>query len=159
MILKAYCDGSIEGGNPGGWAVGGWVLKDGDSVVSYGCINLGTHDKLTNNIAEYAAVLGVVWWCYDNGADCPIIHSDSMLVVKQLAGDWRCSKKELLFFRDWIWDLGTFSSTKWIPRAENKEADMISRRLYPAVSPEWDNALLPDSHFHCLDMLPEKWLV
>ena len=38
--LTAWCDGSIKV-NPGGRAVGAWVLRDADVLVSQGTIDLG----------------------------------------------------------------------------------------------------------------------
>lgn len=159
--LVAYCDGSIEGGNPGGHAVGGWLVKSGKRVIAYGCVDLGDHPSVTNNMAEYAAVLGLVLWCVDTKTELSAVHSDSMLVVKQLAGEWKCSKPELRFFRDWVRNIGKsiHDLMVWVPRDKNWEADMISRRLYDTFGYEnWQESRFPKARFHKLEIPAEMWL-
>jgi len=132
----AHCDGSISGGNPGGWAVGGWVLRNDESceVVQYGCVDLGKNEHNTNNMAEYAAVYGVMWWAYLHTPPTSRIDvfSDSRLVVMQLKQLWQCNRAQLIRFRDSIWSLTKkFEvSYNWLPRNENKDADAVSRLLY-----------------------------
>ncbi len=137
-MYVCYCDGSIEGGNPGGWAVGGWVLKsdDGD-VIEKGNVDLGKGPDRTNNMAEYAAVLGVFRYLVGRKETQQAleIRSDSQLVIKQLRGEYNCANEILMGFRDEILTLAEeFPEVlyEWIPRAENSEADEQSRHLYRA---------------------------
>lgn len=137
MILKIYTDGSIEGGNPGGHGVGGWVIysEDGERL-SEGTIDLGKSLKMTNNIAEFSAILGAL----DHLAvgsyfeEDLIIHSDSNLAVKVLKGEWQCWKTALRLIvgkiKNRIKDRAGKVDFVWIPREENKEADCVSRSLY-----------------------------
>ena len=140
-MYVCYCDGSIEGGNPGGWAVGGWVLKDAVSgeVIEKGNVDLGRGEDRTNNMAEYAAVLGVFRYLVGRGETQKAIEirSDSQLVIKQLHGEYKCANKVLLGFRDEILGLAEeFPEAlyEWVPRAENSETDEQSRYLYRANS-------------------------
>ena len=130
-----WCDGSIEGGNPGGWAVGGWILKYSGAIIKTGCIDLGSNG-VTNNMAEYAAILAALNWFRKNhpGEDL-IVRSDSQLIIHQLNRAWKCAKPELVAYRDRIWQevlpLGNVTF-EWVRRTQNREADVVSRYLYMA---------------------------
>ena len=137
MSYVLYTDGSIEGGNPGGWATAGWVLYDTDGCfIERGCIEVGRGGKVTNNQAEYAAVLNGVRQakCIIAGESAILVRSDSKLVVNQMQGKWRCSNHLLDNYRHLIRrsaELAGFSlSYEWIPRAQNSAADLMSRMPY-----------------------------
>ena len=138
-IVKIWTDGSIKGGNPGGWGVGGFVVQaDYCGYSNSGTIDLGKSDTMTNNIAEYSAVVAAL----KHAICCTVldsptevaIHSDSKLVVEQCNDNWQCSNFRLSQLRDEIWAMCesfdcevTFT---WIPREENFLADEVSRSLY-----------------------------
>ena len=131
-----YTDGAVEPVNPGGQGVGGWIIKDGDDVLSKGALNLGMTPDMTNNIAEYGAVAGALTEMMKNGwLSRPVmLMTDSQLVVNQLNDKWSCRTPHLRQWRDMIWKIAeAFPSVSfhWIPRLENKEADEMSRSLYP----------------------------
>ena len=83
--LTLYVDGGARG-NPGP-AAAGVVLRDegGVSLLEAGYL-LGT---LTNNQAEYSALLIGVRAARQAGAKSLTIYSDSELMVKQLMGEYR----------------------------------------------------------------------
>ena len=82
---------------------------------------------VTNNVGEYKAVLSALQWVLNNLTDPPVrrepitIHTDSLLVVKQVNGVWACRTPHLLPFRERIRELlvKTGVSLAWIPREEN----------------------------------------
>lgn len=131
--LLAWTDGSIEGGH----AVGGWVLRKSDGrVVAKGTIDLGSED-VTNNRAEYAAVVDLLDRVLSLNLDLTqdlIIHSDSKLLVEQVNDKYKCRNAALKKYRDRIWEqLELYAGNvefKWVPREQNQEADAISRSLY-----------------------------
>jgi ribonuclease HI len=136
-MITLYTDGSIEGGNPGGWAVGGWVAFDDDgNVLARDTFDLGKGPRRTNNMAEYAAVLGGIKWIADrvDRGTRVCIRSDSQLVVNQLTGKWLCRHSMLQLYKHFIQSEiagnGLAAEFEWIPRAHNKAADLMSRRLY-----------------------------
>ena len=136
-MVYVNCDGAIEPVNPGGHGVGGWVVKNyqGD-VLHKGVVDLGRHPDMTNNIAEYAAVLGAVQDLLKHGHQhVPVvIRTDSMLVVRQLNDTWRCGVDRLRRLRDEIWILfeqfDEAPTVEWVPREQNADADDMSRSLY-----------------------------
>ena len=137
MTLNVFCDGSIEGGNPGGQGASGWVIKGVDGLHMTGAVNLGSHPTMTNNVAEYNAVveaLRMVLTKVTTDYDRVIVHCDSKLVVEQCNDGWLCNNEVLRGLRETIWHLcekfGCPVEFKWIPREENSEADAVSRSIY-----------------------------
>lgn len=139
--INVWTDGSIEGGNPGGHGVGGYVIKGMFQDTKTGTVDLGKSPDMTNNIAEYEAVKAaleelVLWWLAyrDPLSDLVVVHSDSKLVVEQCNDNWNCNNMRLKSLRDDIWGLCDLIDCpvefKWIPREENTEADEVSRSLY-----------------------------
>ncbi len=135
--LEVWCDGSIEGGNPGGWAVGGWILKKDGKSLKQGVVDLGSASWTTNNLAEYAAVLWALTWLQEHHPTTEVtIYSDSKLIISQLRGEWQCSKPWLRNLRDACLAAakGQDITWVWVPRANNREADIVSRALYKDVA-------------------------
>ena len=144
--IDIWTDGSIKGGNPGGHGVGGYVIKDyrrwySWDITTKGTVDLGKHDTMTNNIAEYSAVVAALQALlglfnkHNRWPDRVLVHSDSKLVVEQVNDHWKCNNQALSELRDQIWDLcEQFGKCdvvfKWVPREENEEADAASRSLY-----------------------------
>ena len=138
MSYVLYTDGSIEGGNPGGWATAGWVLYDtAGALVSRGYLEVGRGEGVTNNQAEYAAVLdGVKALGVISLEKNPVVlvRSDSKLVVNQLQGNWRCTNEKLRLFIERVRftakERNMSVAYEWIPRASNSAADLMSRMPY-----------------------------
>jgi len=122
--VHAYFDGASRG-NPGPGAVG-WVLVSGDGIVAENGETIG---RVTNNQAEYEALLAVLEAAVDFGFDEIEIRGDSQLVEKQVKGAWdtndpelrekRVRVRELLErFEDW--------SLTHVPREVNDRADELA---------------------------------
>lgn len=98
-ILKIYCDGGARG-NPGPGAAAFVVEKDGRVVYKESKF-LGT---ITNNIAEYTAVIQGLKWLGKNQleryTENIFFILDSELVAKQLSGNFKVKNENLrnLFF-------------------------------------------------------------
>lgn len=133
MKYYVYTDGSIEGGNPGGWGVGGWIIKSQEGeVIGKGVVDLGSGPDVTNNQAEFKAILSALKSInYDHDL---IIYSDSKLAVNILSGEWNCHNTGLSIIKKEILNIinnrNGSVEFKWIPRSQNEEADTISRSLY-----------------------------
>jgi ribonuclease HI len=158
--LVVHFDGLCEPVNPGGVACYGWVIsyyEDGDGAwhtwaCQSGFIEEGP--KATNNVAEWCALgFALRHLLNDNWAGTKLtVYGDSQLVINQLLGEWNCNSDRLIQFRDrcleYIEKLGfakinrakagyihdvhfekTFKAI-WIPREENKQADVLSNKAY-----------------------------
>lgn len=128
MKFIIYTDGGSRG-NPG-HAASAFVLTDekGKKLEEKGFyIGLGT-----NNEAEYTAVEKALEFLVNtypdaNNADVEV-RADSQLVVNQLLNLWKLKNERLKVFYYNIKDLENKIGKvnyKYIPRSENKEADLI----------------------------------
>lgn len=125
--LIIYTDGASSG-NPGPAAIGA-VIQDGQGrVISRLSRRIG---RVTNNQAEYRAIITALEEAVRLGAGEVDIKSDSELVVKQLKGRYRVKKATLrpLYLKvvQLIGLLEAFSITH-IPREQNREADRLASR-------------------------------
>jgi len=134
-MIFVNCDGSITGGNPGGRGYTGFVVKnaDGTQVIHRQSDDLGAHPSMSNNVAEYAAVLSALIWLRDHGyaREHVVVYTDSQLVVRQLQGHYQCSVPLLINLRDRVLKEATNFKTEyaWVPREQNQEADYMSKSL------------------------------
>ncbi len=95
-MIKAYTDGACRGSNPGTCSCAFTVYDDGKLVNSCG-FYLG--EEHSNNYAEYQGLIRLLEWYA--GSTVPMeIYSDSMLVVLQTQGVWKCEKEDLIPLRD-----------------------------------------------------------
>ncbi|SMO37901.1 ribonuclease HI [Halorubrum cibi] len=85
-----YFDGASRG-NPGAGAVG-WCLVTADGVVAEGGERIG---RVTNNQAEYAALIRALEAADEYGFDEIDVRGDSELIVKQVRGEWNANDPEL----------------------------------------------------------------
>ena len=127
-----YTDGASRG-NPGQAAAGVVVCNEKDQIVNSYSEYLG--DKMTNNEAEYKAVIfalkkfkAVFGKKLASSSEIEI-RSDSELIVKQLNAEYKIldSKIQPLFLEIWNlkFDFGKIKF-KSIPRERNKEADRLA---------------------------------
>jgi len=125
-MFTIYCDGACEPINPGGYACWAWIASTGEN--DYGCIGYGY--GMTNNIAEYEAVIRALRWAKENKLRGGWIKTDSKLVVEQSSGNWQVRaehlKPKVAEVKQLLID--TTSIIKWIPREENEKADCLTKR-------------------------------
>ncbi|MEK7541111.1 MAG: ribonuclease HI family protein [Patescibacteria group bacterium] len=131
-----YTDGGSRG-NPGKAAIGVVFCNEKEQVIKkYGEY---LDDNLTNNEAEYSAVIFALkkFKALFGKAIAEIseveIRSDSELLVKQMNGRYKLSDEKIQKFFIEIWNLKIdFKGVKFkaIPREKNKEADrMVNEAL------------------------------
>jgi len=132
-MITIYFDGLCEPKNPGGIATYGYViLKDG-LAIKKGCRTIGEGAGMTNNVAEYSALLRAMEWINTEKINEDItIKGDSQLVINQMKGIWQNKSETSKHFVPIINKLIKNRKVKyqWIPREENSEADMLSRVAY-----------------------------
>lgn len=134
MLIMEF-DGSCKK-NPGGPGGYGVVIKKNGQILDEVVGPLKNDNDLTNNRAEYLALIIGLKYIRAKYPDEPIIcKGDSKFVIKQMVGE--CSVKN-----DSLFDLWKKASKlagemnvsfEWIERKENKRADELSRRM---VKPE-----------------------
>jgi ribonuclease HI len=97
----------------------------------------------TNNIAEYTAFM-MILECMKKKVDCKIeIFGDSMLVVKQMSGEWKMKKgaymKYALIASVALAELKSKNeiTITWIPREQNEKADYQSMKAIGFERRKW----------------------
>ena len=129
--LTIHFDGSCAPKNPGGTARYGYEIRDSKNNVVHtdsGIICSGP--TASNNTAEYGSLTAALRHLKSEGWKGTLsIYGDSKLVISQLNGSWKCNKPHLQTYLheckslldEWHW------AAEWVPRAENQEADLLSR--------------------------------
>ena len=120
-----YCDGASRG-NPGPSAIG-FVLYDptGEPVLEVG----GAIGETTNNVAEYRALIVGLEMALDRDVAAIDIRVDSLLLVKQVLGEFKVKAKHLKpLHREVLELLGRFDETAigHVPRERNTVADALA---------------------------------
>lgn len=130
--ITIYTDGGSRG-NPGPSAIGVVYVNEKEQIIKEYSEYLG--DKLTNNEAEYSAVIFALkkfkaLFGKEIAKKSEVqIKSDSELLVKQLNGEYKIVNENIqsLFLK--IWNLKIdFLKVKFkqIPREKNKDADRLA---------------------------------
>ena len=123
--MIGYFDGASRG-NPGHAGAGACILDEGEVV--WECSEyLGTK---TNNEAEYAALIYLLREAKARGLREIEIRGDSKLVVCQVRREWKINLPHLRELASEAWRLMEGMNVKlaWIPRSENKLADVLSNK-------------------------------
>src|SRR3989344_1230654 len=136
--IVIYTDGGSRG-NPGKAAIGVVFCNEKDEVIKKFGEYLG--DNLTNNDAEYAAVIFAlkkfkVLFGKEMAKIAEVeIRSDSELLVHQMNGKYKVENEKIQKFFMEIWNLKIdFAGVKFkaIPREKNKEADALVNQALDA---------------------------
>ena len=127
--VKVFTDGASRG-NPGEAGAGVAVYDPAESAEPVRRISryLGT---MTNNAAEYHAVLIALEELLVAGVRSIVLHTDSQLVARQLNGIYKVKdeglKKIYLKVKDKLRDFEKMTILH-IPREKNKEADRLANK-------------------------------
>ena len=143
LLMEIYFDGLCQPINPGGIACYAFVVKsDGKTIYSdYGLATEPFSRDSTNNVAEYTGLAKALEWLVENNliSDKVEINSDSQLIVNHLIGLYKVKAKRIvplyqkvLLLKSKFHDL----QIHWVPREENKEADMLTNEAYNRVLQE-----------------------
>jgi ribonuclease HI len=128
------CDGLAEPANPGHaiWAFVAIPPDDRAVITQAGYIG----PEISNNVAEYYAVGMALKYASDQQWQAVEVWTDSLVVVRQVTGDWRCNRDSLIRLRDRIRTLSQqFAqfSLQWHPREQNHLPDRACRELYKSM--------------------------
>ncbi len=128
-----YCDGASRG-NPGPAAFGFALLDDGGrAVVERGEV-LGT---TTNNVAEYRGLVAGLEAAVAAGVTDLEVRLDSLLLVRQVAGDFRVKAAGLKpLHRRAVSLLARIGQARvvHIPREQNSRADALANAALDGTS-------------------------
>ena len=127
--LIANTDGACRG-NPGASAIGVIIKTASGQVIKSVCRAVG---DMTNNQAEYHAVISALEEALKLGATDLALNADSELVVKQLNGQYRVKNPGLEQLYSRVKGLeAKFKSVKYryIPRERNRDADALANQAF-----------------------------
>lgn len=142
--LVIYCDGASRG-NPGPAALGGVILEDGVQVKTFSRY-LG--DEVTNNQAEYLAVIESLKEALREGATHVLVRVDSQLVQRQLLGRYRVKNPVLQGLWSCIAELvGDFDEVDFehVPREQNALADQLANEALDELAEDRARSVLSSS--------------
>ncbi len=134
-MIDVYVDGLVEPVNPGGiGAIGVIVYRQGKIIFRKGKV-IGKGPEMSNNRAEYEALVEALQWLLDNGfqEERILVHSDSNMLVNQMQNKWKMKKGLYVAAQKKAGTLAeqfTFLYFQWISREENEEADLLTREAY-----------------------------
>ena len=124
MSYQIYSDGASRG-NPGPSGIGAVILKDG-KVVHEIAQYIG---EVTNNVAEYEALLAALDYCVKKKLSPVEILADSQLMIRQLTGHYKVKHPNIIPLyekaKEYLVHLEV-TGFKHVPREENKHADRLS---------------------------------
>ncbi len=135
IMLSVYFDGLCSPKNPGGVAAYGYLVYKNGELLHKGWGVVGEGRGMTNNVAEYEALLAAIKWLRENRLeDRVVFKGDSRLVIKQMRGEWSVKSETSKRYVPMIKRLleGIDFEFLWIPREENAEADSLSKYAYDA---------------------------
>ena len=85
MSWQIYVDGASSG-NPGDSGAGMVIFDGNGTEISRDSVFLG---KMTNNMAEYEALLRALEKAQEHGAQDVVVYTDSLLVANQVIGTYK----------------------------------------------------------------------
>jgi ribonuclease HI len=122
--INIYIDGASKG-NPGKSAYGIVILKDGKIYKKTG----GFIGITTNNVAEYISLIFSLIECISFQKEEIEIKSDSLLLIKQISGEYKIKDgklKILNFIAKSLLSKYKNIKIKYIEREKNKIADEVA---------------------------------
>ena len=149
-FISIHTDGASRG-NPGPSAFAYIIVQPGEDPIE----EAGKLGRMTNNQAEYTALVEALKHALELGADHQVIvHSDSELMVKQMQGEYRVKNGDL---RDLFEEAQELSEQfkggvkfRHVRREENRRADQLGndaldglREPTPRASTVHPSAALP----------------
>lgn len=126
MEWHIYTDGASSC-NPGHAGAGFVVYDELGNEILKDSVYLG---EMTNNMAEYEAMVRALSKAHGSHVKDVSIYSDSLLVVNQILGTYKIRNSTLQKYADTVKDLiRVFDHFKvqYIPREKNKVADKLAK--------------------------------
>lgn len=121
--LVIHIDGGSRG-NPGDAGFGVYVeAPDGSTTELYGFLG-----RATNNVAEYKALIHALDFARKAGAKSVAVYSDSELVVRQMAGQYKVKHPDMIPLHQEARSLMRRferATLEHVRREQNREADRL----------------------------------
>ena len=124
--VYVLCFDGCSKGNPGKAGSGSVIYEDNVEVWSMGVF---VGEKQTNNYAEYYGLIYGLEEAVKRGIECITVKGDSLLVIKQIRGEYQVKSENLLKLYQHAKVLEKhFEKIEFIHiyRNENKRADYLS---------------------------------
>ncbi|NLT24946.1 MAG: ribonuclease HI family protein [Syntrophorhabdus sp.] len=126
MRWHVHVDGASSG-NPGKSGAGIVVRDDRGEIVLTQGIYLG---EMTNNMAEYEALLRALTIAVEHSVKDVTVYTDSQLVANQVTGVYKIKNKTLFGYvrrvKEIVSNFEHFT-IQYIPREQNREADKLAK--------------------------------
>jgi ribonuclease HI len=140
VTFRAYTDGASRG-NPGESGIGIIVRDDDQREV----LALGAYlGRATNNRAEYTALITLLERARPFQCTRLIVHSDSELMVRQIAGQYKVKDQALKTLHRraaaLVKGLPFPVDLRHVPREQNSEADRLANLAIDAKAPPLESA-------------------
>ena len=135
--IEIFVDGASRG-NPGPSGIGIALFSDGKNVVKKLFKFIG---NATNNVAEYSALIYAVQEALIDRYDDVKVKSDSELLTKQLAGEYKVKNDNLRPYYEMFQHIARgFNKVEIIPigREDNSIADKLANK---AIDSRFDSSL------------------
>ncbi len=126
MEWHIYIDGASSG-NPGKSGAGIIAFNEKGEELFRESLYLG---HMTNNMAEYEALVHALRKAYESSIDSLYVYTDSLLVANQITGKYRIKNSELMKYVSTVKTiLKHFDhfTLEYIPREKNKLADKLAK--------------------------------
>ncbi len=123
--LIVFCDGAARG-NPGPAGIGVVVVDEEGRTVAELAQGIG---PATNNVAEYRAAIAGLRLAAERAPRTLLLRSDSRLLIKQLAGEFRVKNPTLRrLHEEATAEIKRFEKVtlEHVPRELNVEADRLA---------------------------------
>ena len=124
-LIEVWIDGLCEPVNPGGTACIGYVIKMNAVKIAEGSEVIGTGKGMTNNVAEYTALICALQEIRKLKLENEkiLIRSDSKLLVEQMNGNWKVKAPLLipLNLKAKLLAAGLDITVQWIPKKKMRK--------------------------------------
>lgn len=138
MSISIWVDGACRPHSPGGHATYGFLIKQDGVVIAEENGYIDKSPDMTNNVAEYTAIIEALSYSLTEFDDPTHIHihSDSELVVNQLRDEYNIYSDRLrpLYMTAQTlleqFPTDTQIQFQWIPREQNEHADELAKDAY-----------------------------
>jgi len=124
-VVTLFFDGCCKG-NPGPGGAGAVLYKNGEEIWNDSCF---VGEKVTNNVAEYTGLIIGMKQAVQLGIKSLIVNGDSLLVIRQMKGEFKVSSENLreLYKTAKILEKSfNVISYNHVYRKDNKRADALS---------------------------------